>query len=118
MQIYVTTPTGTTVTVEVEGSDTIENVKQKVQDKTGIDVADQIIEYEGQELANNRTLADYNIRSESTLQMRVAAATETTVVAADPIPPTGGSVGAAGVGLALLLVGAALVRMVRRPLAR
>jgi len=69
MTIFVKTPTGKSRTLKVNPSDTIANLKVKIQDMEGVPVFEQRLLFDGRQLDHERTLSDLNIQNESTIYL-------------------------------------------------
>jgi hypothetical protein len=134
MQIFVRMGSGRVITLDVEPTDTIQNLKGKIQDQTAILPADQTLVFDGRLLEENRTLGDYNIQREDMLELVLVSDTTTTTTAASTttttavvasttavgagggsLPHSGAGADLSAVGLVLVVIGGVVIRAVRRP---
>ena len=80
MQIFVRTGTGRTITLDVQPSNSIEDVKAKIQNEEGIPPNQQRLIFEGRQLEDGRTLDDYNVATGATLNLVLLTLQENTIM--------------------------------------
>ena len=68
-QIFVRTLQGKTITVDVDGSDTVKAVKRKIQDKENLPANEQRLIYAGKQLDDTRMLSEYDVKNNATLHL-------------------------------------------------
>jgi ubiquitin C len=68
-QIFIKTLQGKTMTLDVSDTDTIQSVKNKIFEKEGIPVDQQRLVFNGKQLEDNMTIADYNIQADSNIHL-------------------------------------------------
>ena len=110
MQIFVKTPAGIKITLEVESTDTIEAVKAKIQEKEGIPPTSQVLFFDERVLEDGRSLADYSISKDNMLELLLRNSGDV----GEAIPETGDSFPIALVSAAFILAAAGMIITARR----
>ncbi len=68
-QIFVKTLDGKTITLDADGHDSIENIKDKIQARLQVPRCHQRLNFQGKSLEDDRTLSDYNIQRGATIHL-------------------------------------------------
>ena len=76
MNLFVQTPNNGTISLEVEPSDSGENIKNKIFDQISIPVINQVISWNGTTIQDGQTLADFGIVNNSTIVLTVTTTTQ------------------------------------------